>query len=106
MKLVRDNEVLWVAYFLSRWKPDTPCSAGNHQLRATSHHPFISTTYPEINRAITQKLGARKELLRKITLISGSWTLVSRWTGNLWKMAAFVIRRSFVPANSTMMTFC
>lgn len=74
--LVRDNEVLWVAYFLS------PLEAGYVktalaiinlvQLPIT---PFISTTYPELNRAVAQKKWEKlKDLLRSVTFISAGWT--------------------------------
>lgn len=108
MMLVRDNEVLWVAYFLS------PLEAGYAraalaiinfvQLPIT---PFISTTYPEINRAITQKAwGHVKELLRKITLISGSWTIgASLGLAIFGKWLLSLYGADFVPAYSTMMIF-
>ena len=108
MMLVRDNEVLWVAYFLS------PLEAGYAraalaiinfvQLPIT---PFISTTYPEINRAITQKAwGHVKELLRKITTISGAWTIgASIGLAFLGKWLLSLYGADFVPAYPTMMIF-
>jgi O-antigen/teichoic acid export membrane protein len=106
--LVRDNEVLWVAYFLS------PLEAGYAraalaiinfvQLPIT---PFISTTYPEINRAITQKAwGHVKELLRKITTISGAWTIgasIGLAIFGKWLLSLYGV--DFVPAYQTMMIF-
>ena len=77
--LVRDNEVLWIAYFLS------PIEAGYAKAALALINlvqmpitPFISTSYPEINRAVAKKSWKRvKQLLRRITIISGGWTLVT-----------------------------
>ena len=108
MMLVRDNEVLWVGYFLS------PLEAGYAraalaiinfvQLPIT---PFISTTYPEMNRAITQKAWGRvKELLRKITTISGAWTIgASIGLAIFGKWLLSLYGADFVPAYPTMMIF-
>ena len=108
MMLVRDNEVLWVAYFLS------PLEAGYAraalaiinfvQLPIT---PFISTTYPEINRAITQKAwGHVKELLRKVTLISGGWTIgASIGLAIFGKWLLSLYGADFVPAYPAMLIF-
>ena len=108
MMLVRDNEVLWVGFFLS------PLEAGYAkaalaiinfvQLPIT---PFISTTYPEINRAITKKAwGHVKELLRKITLISGGWTIgASIGLALFGKWLLSIYGADFVPAYPTMMIF-
>jgi len=106
--LVRDNEVLWAAYFLS------PLEAGYVkaalaiinfvQLPIT---PFISTTYPEINRAITQKAWGRvKDLLRKITTISGVWTIgASIGLAVFGKWLLSIYGADFVPAYRSMMIF-
>jgi len=108
MMLVRDNEVLWVAYFLS------PLEAGYAraalaiinfvQLPIT---PFISTTYPEINRAIAQKAwGHVKELLRKVTTISGAWTIgASIGLAIFGKWLLSLYGADFVPAYQAMMIF-
>lgn len=74
--LVRDSEILWVAYFLS------PVEAGYYKVAMAINNfilmpitPFISTTYPEINRCLSNKRWTQlKDLLRRVTLISASWT--------------------------------
>ncbi len=74
--LVRDNEALWIAWFLS------PVEVGYAKTALAIINlvqipitPFISTTYPEINAAVTRKdwLLLRR-LLKRVTLISGGWT--------------------------------
>jgi len=77
--LVRDNEALWIAWFL------TPVEVGYTKtalaiinLVQVPITPFISTSYPEINNAVIKhdwKLLRR--LLKRITLISGLWTGLS-----------------------------
>jgi O-antigen/teichoic acid export membrane protein len=77
--LVRDNEVLWIAYFL------TPLEVGYAKtalaiinLVQVPITPFISTTYPEINRAVAEKKWNQlRALLKKVTLISGGWTILT-----------------------------
>jgi O-antigen/teichoic acid export membrane protein len=74
--LVRDNEALWIAWFLS------PVEVGYAKtalaiinLVQVPITPFISTTYPEINQAITKRdWKLLRRLLKRITLISGGWT--------------------------------
>jgi len=73
---VRDSEVLWVAFFLS------PLEVGYYKVALAIINivlmpitPFISTTFPEITRSISAKLWATlRNLLKKITIISASWT--------------------------------
>jgi len=77
--LVRDNEALWVAWFL------TPVEVGYTKtalaiinLVQVPITPFISTSYPEINNAVIKKdWKLLRRLLKRITLISGSWTGLS-----------------------------
>jgi O-antigen/teichoic acid export membrane protein len=77
--LVRDNEVLWIAYFL------TPLEVGYAKtalaiinLVQVPITPFISTTYPEINRAVAEKKWNQlRALLKKVTLISSGWTILT-----------------------------
>lgn len=106
--LVRDNEVLWAAYFL------TPLEAGYVKAALAIINfvqmpitPFISTTYPEINRAITQKAwGQVKDLLRKITTISGVWTIgASIGLAIFGKWLLSIYGADFVPAYQSMMIF-
>jgi len=75
--LVRDNEALWIAFFLS------PVEVGYAKtalaiinLVQVPITPFISTTYPEINNAVTRSdWPLLRSLLKRITLISGGWTV-------------------------------
>ena len=77
--LVRDNEALWIAWFL------TPVEAGYTKtalaiinLVQVPITPFISTSYPEINKAVIKKdWKLLRRLLKRITLISGTWTGLS-----------------------------
>ena len=75
---VRDSEVLWVAFFLS------PLEAGYYKVALAIINivlmpitPFISTTFPEITRSVSSRLwGTLRNLLKKITILSASWTAV------------------------------
>jgi O-antigen/teichoic acid export membrane protein len=77
--LVRDSEVLWVALFLS------PVESGYFRvalaiinLAMIPINPLINTTFPEISRAVAAANWARlKALLKRITLISGGWTILT-----------------------------
>ena len=77
--LVRDNEALWIAWFL------TPVEVGYTKtalaiinLVQVPITPFISTSYPEINNAVIKEdWKLLRRLLKRITLISGTWTGVS-----------------------------
>lgn len=77
--LVRDNEALWIAWFLS------PVEVGYAKTALAIINlvqipitPFISTTYPEINAAVTKKdWPLLRRLLKRVTLISGGWTGIS-----------------------------
>ena len=77
--LVRDNEVLWIAWFLS------PLEAGYAKAALAIINiiqmpitPLISTTYPEINRYVIKKnWKSVKNFLRKVTFISGGWAGLS-----------------------------
>ena len=74
--LIRDSEVLWVGFFWS------PLEVGYYKFGLAVMNvllmpitPLLVTTYPEINRLITIRLWKPlKNLLRKTTLISFSWT--------------------------------
>ena len=73
---MRDNEALWIAWFLS------PVEVGYAKtalaiinLVQVPITPFISTTYPEINQAVIKKdWTLLRRLLKRVTLISGGWT--------------------------------
>lgn len=74
--VTRDSEVLWVSFFLS------PLEAGYYKVALAvinlvlmPINPLINTTFPEIARAVAQETWSRlRELLKKLTLISGAWT--------------------------------
>jgi O-antigen/teichoic acid export membrane protein len=74
--LVRDNEALWIAFFLS------PLEVGYAKVALAIINlvqipitPFISTTYPEINQAVIRRDWALlRRMLKRVTLISGTWT--------------------------------
>ncbi len=74
--LIRDNEVLWVGFFLS------PVEAGYYKFGLAIMNvivlpisPFIQTTFPEINRAVTLRIWERlRSLLRRTSLIAAIWS--------------------------------
>jgi O-antigen/teichoic acid export membrane protein len=76
--VARDSEVLWVGYFFS------PMVAGLFKtalaiinLVVMPITPFISTTYPEITQSVATRQWPRlKNLLRRVTMLSGAWTIV------------------------------
>jgi len=77
--VVRDSEQLWVSYFLS------PLAAGYYKIALAVINmvvmpitPFISTTYPKISASVASKSWKQlRNLLRRVTTISGVWTVVS-----------------------------
>lgn len=74
--VVRDSEQLWVTYFLS------PYEGGLYKVALAIINlvmvpitPFISTTYPELSRCVSQGEWAQlKRLLRRVTIIAGGYT--------------------------------
>ncbi|PKN86950.1 MAG: hypothetical protein CVU46_06005 [Chloroflexi bacterium HGW-Chloroflexi-8] len=74
--LIRDSEVLWFGYF---WSSEI---VGYYKFGLAILNPImmpintlITTTYPEINRLISQKLwNPLRNLIKKTTLISLLWT--------------------------------
>ena len=74
--LIRDNEVLWVGFFLS------PVEAGYYKFGLAIMNvivlpisPFIQTTFPEINRAVALRIWERlRSLLRRTSLIAAVWS--------------------------------
>ncbi len=74
--LVRDNEALWIAWLLSPVEVGYAKTAlGIINLVQIPITPFISTTYPEINAAVTKKdWSLLRQLLKRVTFISGGWT--------------------------------
>ncbi len=77
-KVVRDSELLWVGWLFGTSPAGyfkTALAVLN--LMIMPINPFISTTYPEITRAITRKAWATlRQLLRRVSLIAGSWTVL------------------------------
>jgi O-antigen/teichoic acid export membrane protein len=72
----RDSEVQWVGFFFG------PEVSGFYKvalalinLVVMPINPFISTTYPEITKAFASQQWQRlRDLLRRVTIISASWT--------------------------------
>ena len=77
IKVFRESELLWVAFFLSNE------AVGYYSVAYTIVHflsipadPLISTTFPEINKLIVEKAWPRlKDFLRKITTLSFAYNL-------------------------------
>lgn len=77
--LARDSEILWASYFF-----DTTV-AGYFKVALAVINlvvmpitPFISTSFPEITRHVVKREWNRlKQLLSRITVISGAWTGVA-----------------------------
>lgn len=92
IKIFRESEVVWVGFFL------TSTAAGYYKaaytvigLLSVMADPFITTTYPEINRLIVQKAWPRlRDFLRKVTTLAFvynlaeaiGFVLLGRWV--LW----------------------
>lgn len=115
--VARDSEVLWVSYFF-----DTTV-AGYFKvalavinLMVMPITPFISTTFPEITRHITKKQwGQLKQLLKRVTMISGTWTvavavgllllgrqlLFSPW--DFFGRTIFIYKEAFAPAYQVLL---
>ncbi len=106
--LVRDNEVLWVAYFLTPLEVGyTKTALAIINLVQMPVTPLISTTYPEINRAIAEKDWRRtKSLLRKVTMLSATWTgLTGLGLAIFGKWLLTFYGPDFVPAYIPMLAF-
>jgi len=106
--LVRDNEALWVAWFL------TPVEVGYTKtalaiinLVQVPITPFISTSYPEINNAVIKEdWRLLRRLLKRITLISGTWTGVSAIGLALFgKWLLLFYGTEFLPAYEPMLLY-
>jgi len=74
--IVRDSEALWLAYFLSTTEVGYyKVALAIINLVLMPITPFISTTYPEMSRSISENNWQQlKNLLRRVTKISGYWT--------------------------------
>ena len=98
--LASESEPLWVGFFLDQQ------SVGLYKLALSIVNPlmmpitpFITTTFPEMTRSIVSRLWSQlRRLLRRVTLISASWTglvllvmlLLGRWLIKLFYGADFV----------------
>lgn len=77
--VVRDSEILWVGFFFGS------TASGYYKMALAvinlvimPINPFISTTYPEINTAAVRHQWDRlRDLLKKVTVIAGGWTIAS-----------------------------
>ena len=106
--LVRDNEALWIAWFLSTIEVGyTKTALAFINLIQMPITPFIATSYPEINNAVvSEDWKLLRRLLKRITLISSSWTIASaiglaifgRWLLMLYGP-------EFLPAYNPMLLF-
>jgi O-antigen/teichoic acid export membrane protein len=73
----RESDILWVGYFLTTEAAGYYKAAyGIISLLAVASNPFILTTYPEINKLVTQKAWPRlKDFLKKISSIAVVYNL-------------------------------
>ena len=117
--VARDSEVLWVGYFFS------PLEAGFFKTALAMINlvvmpitPFISTTYPEISRAIAEFRWARlRRLLGRVTAIAAAWTgavaiglilfgkavLFESW--NIFGRSVHIYKAEFAPAYTVLLIF-
>ncbi|NPV55647.1 MAG: oligosaccharide flippase family protein [Anaerolineae bacterium] len=104
--LVRDSELLWVAFFLS------PLEAGYYKvalaiinLTVLPITPFISTTYPEISRTVAEKRwSALRNLLKRVTALSAGWiALVTVGLALFGKWLIGLYGWEYLPAYPAMM---
>lgn len=106
--LVRDNEALWIAWLLS------PVEVGYAKTALAIINlvqmpitPLISTTYPEINLAVSGKdWRLVRRLLKRITLISGGWTVCTSLGLALFgRWLLLFYGEKFLPAYTPMLIF-
>ena len=75
--LIRDSEILWIAYFLTR------TDAGYYKFAQAVMGvilmpitPFITTTFPEISRSVPLKAWKRlRSLIQRTSWIAAAWTV-------------------------------
>lgn len=75
--VIRDSEVLWVGFFLSK------VEAGYYKFALALMNvilmpitPFITTTFPEITRSVAQKSWRRlRNLIQRTSMVAAAWTL-------------------------------
>jgi len=106
--LVRDNEALWIAWLLS------PVEVGYAKTALAIINlvqipitPFIATTYPEVNTAVSKRdWKLVRQLLKRVTLISGSWTiLTSIGLAIFGRWLLLFYGPEFLPAYTPMLIF-
>ncbi|HNT56179.1 MAG TPA: oligosaccharide flippase family protein [Anaerolineaceae bacterium] len=76
--IARDSEVMWVGFFF------TPIEAGYFKMALSIVNlmimpitPFISTTFPEITRAVAVRSWNRlRTLLQRVSIIAAGWTMM------------------------------
>jgi O-antigen/teichoic acid export membrane protein len=100
IKIFRESELLWVAFFLSK------TAVGYYSIAytivgflAVPAEPLISTTFPEINRLVVERAWPRlKDFLRKITTLSFAYNLAlglglvlfGRWVIQIYSGAEYI----------------
>ena len=106
--LVRDNEALWIAWLLSPVEVGyTKTALAIINLVQIPITPFIATTYPEVNTAVSNKdWNLVRRLLKRVTLISGTWTiLTSIGLAFFGRWLLLFYGPEFLPAYSPMLIF-
>ncbi len=100
IKIFRESELLWVAFFLSK------TAVGYYSVAYTivgflaiPAEPLISTTFPEINRLVVERAWPRlQDFLRKITTLSFAYNLAlglglvlfGRWVIQIYSGAKYI----------------
>ncbi len=100
IKIFRESELLWVAFFLPTEIVGLYSVAYTLvSFIAIPADPLISTTFPEINRMVVQKAWSKlRDFLRKVTTLSFAYNLVlglgfilfGRWMILIYSGAEFV----------------
>jgi len=106
--LVRDNEALWIAWFLTTVDVGYAKTAlAIINLVQVPITPFIATTYPEINAAVVKKKWQLlRRILKRVTFISASWTLLTAFGLILFgKWLLLFYGPEFTPAYIPMLLF-
>jgi O-antigen/teichoic acid export membrane protein len=115
--LARDSEVLWVSYFFDTMVAGYfKVALAVINLVVMPITPFISTTFPEITRHVARReWGRLKQLLTRVTIISGAWTgavaaglwligqqlLFSPWS--LFGRTIYIYKEVYAPAYTVLM---
>ena len=115
--LARDSEVLWVSYFFNTTVAGYfKVALAVINLMVMPITPFISTTFPEITRNVARReYGRLKQLLARVTTISGVWTgavaagllllgkqlLFSPWS--LFGRTIYIYKEAYAPAYAVLL---